>query len=74
MQTAALTAIEPLLEHVEEDMVPAFQQLLGALLPCAEGALASGNEDLLVLMCQVGQVQKDGTQKYLEGVILMRRE
>lgn len=61
MQTAALTAIEPLLEHVEEDMVPAFQQLLGALLPCAQGALASGNEDLLVLMCQVGQVQKDGT-------------
>lgn len=53
VQTAALTAIEPLLPFVTDDLVPAFHQLLAALLPCAQAAVASGNEDLLVLLCQV---------------------
>lgn len=53
VQTAALTAVEPLLPFVTDDLVPAFHQLLAALLPCAQAAVASANEDLLVLLCQV---------------------
>lgn len=53
VQTAALTAIEPLLPFVTDDLVPGFHQLLAALLPCAQAAVTSGNEDLLVLLCQV---------------------
>lgn len=56
VQTAALSVIEPLLPFVTEDLVPAFHQLLGALLPCAQAAVTAGNEDLLVHLCQVGSM------------------
>lgn len=53
VQTAALSVIEPLLPFVTDGLVPAFHQLLAALLPCAQAAVAAGNEDLLVQLCQV---------------------
>jgi hypothetical protein len=53
VQTAALAAVEPLLPYVTDALVPSFHQLMGALLPCAEAAVASGNEELLVQLCQV---------------------
>lgn len=53
VQTAALSVIDPVLTYVTDASVPAFHQLLGALLPCAQAALASGNEELLVQLCQV---------------------
>lgn len=53
VQTAALSVIEPLLPYVTDTQVPAFHALLAALLPCAQAALAAGNEDLLGHMCQV---------------------
>lgn len=53
VQMAALSAIPPLLEFVSEQHVPAFQQLVGALLACGQAAVAAGNEDLLVRLCQV---------------------
>jgi len=54
VQTAALAAIEPLLPYVTDELVPAFHQLLSALLPCAQTAITAGDEDLLVQLCQVG--------------------
>jgi hypothetical protein len=54
VQTAALSAIEPLLPFITDAHVPAFHSLLAALLPCAHAALAAGNEELLVQLCQVG--------------------
>lgn len=56
VQTAALSVIEPLLPFVTDGLVPAFHQLLAALLPCAQAAVAAGNEDLLVQLCQVRMV------------------
>jgi hypothetical protein len=56
VQTAALSAIEPLLPFITDAHVPAFHSLLGALLPCAHAALAAGNEELLVQLCQVGSM------------------
>lgn len=53
VQAAALSAIEPLLPFITDAHVPAFHSLLGALLPCAHAALAAGNEELLVQLCQV---------------------
>lgn len=53
VQTAALSVIDPVLTYITDATVPAFHQLLGALLPCAQAALASGNEELLVQLCQV---------------------
>jgi hypothetical protein len=53
VQKAALKVIAPVLSFVNDDLVPAFHQLLAALLPCAQAAMASGNEELLVDLCQV---------------------
>ncbi|WIA30405.1 hypothetical protein OEZ86_000490 [Tetradesmus obliquus] len=53
VQAAALSAVEPLLPFIMDAHVPAFHSLLGALLPCAHAALAAGNEELLVQLCQV---------------------
>lgn len=53
VQSAALSVIEPLLPYIADAQVPAFHQLLAALLPCAQTALAAGNEDMLVMICQV---------------------
>uniref|UniRef100_A0A383W429 Importin N-terminal domain-containing protein n=1 Tax=Tetradesmus obliquus TaxID=3088 RepID=A0A383W429_TETOB len=53
VQAAALSAVEPLLPFITDAHVPAFHSLLGALLPCAHAALAAGNEELLVQLCQV---------------------
>jgi hypothetical protein len=71
VQTAALSVIEPLLPFVTDDMVPAFHQLLGALLPCAQAAVTAGNEDLLVQLCQVSCIP--GCQMAASFVMLRRR-
>ncbi|KAF8069426.1 IPO4 [Scenedesmus sp. PABB004] len=53
VQAAALSAVEPLLPFVSDAQVPDFHRLLAALLPCAQAALAAGNEELLVQLCMV---------------------